>query len=232
MLCKNGNHNEILLSSFKKFIEFQSDHSKEFKFRSRMFTHFAPLLELFDFSTHTSFRLGRETCYIMQLPIYAHLGFRNYYTETFIHVINIIAKWPLAFRMMLPKNSSVNLSGKFGAGIEHDAWVEGSIVRPIMQAFSGHSTLRTCLQIAGSLDIIHGAREVYRSKKAFDEHSTTRHSVPSRLADQLKGAWFCVTCGLLSGLRDENPFVIDGSSEERLVPNFVIDVNNKGVEKN
>ena len=36
--CKNGNHNEILLSSFKKFIEFQSDHSKEFRFRSRMFT--------------------------------------------------------------------------------------------------------------------------------------------------------------------------------------------------
>ena len=168
----------------------------------------------------------------MQLPIYAHLGFRNYYTETFIRVINIIAKWPLAFRMMLQKNFSVNLSGKFGAGIEHDAWVEGSIVRPMKQAVSGHSTLCTCLQIAGSLDIIHGAREVDSGKKASDEHSTTRNSVPSPLADQLKEAWFCVTCGLLSGLRDENPFAIDGSSEERLVPNFVIDLNNKGVEKN
>ena len=52
---------------------------------------------------------------------------------------------------------------------------------------------------------------------------------PSRPA---KGSiWFCVTCGLLSGLRDENPFVINGSSEERLVPNLVIDVTNKGVEK-
>ena len=166
----------------------------------------------------------------MQLQTYAHLGFRNYYTETFMHVINIIAEWPLAFRMMLQKNSSVNLSGKFGAGIEHDPWVEGSNVRPIKQAVSGHPTLRICLQIAGSLDIITGAREAYRGKKAFDEHSTTRYSVPSPLADQLKEAWFCVTCGLLSGLRDENPFAIDRSSEERLATNFVIDVNNKGVE--
>ena len=70
-------------------------------------------------------------------------------------------------------------------------------MRAIKQAVSGHSTLRTCLQIAGSLDIVDGACEVYRGRKAFDEHSITRHSVPSPLADQVKGAWFCVTCYLV-----------------------------------
>ena len=196
--CRYGNNNEIMLSSFKKFLEFHSDKSDAFKYRSRMLMHYAPLLELFDFSTHFTFGMGRETCYILQLPTYAHLGFRNYFTETFIHIVNFIAKWPLAFRKMLQKNSSINLSGKAGKGIEHDAWVEGCIVQPIKQAISGHTTLRTCLQIAGSLDIIQAARESYRGKQAFHDHTATRHSVSSPLPDQLKGALYCISNGLLS----------------------------------
>ena len=189
--CRYGNHNEIMLSSFKKILEFHSYKSDAFKYRSRMFMHYAPLLEVlevFDFSTHFTFGMGRETCYILQLPTYAHLGFRNYFTETFIHIVDFIAKWPLAFRKMLQKNSSINLSGKAGKGIEHDAWVEDCIVQPIKQAISGHTTLRTCLQIAGSLDIIQAAREWYRGKQAFHDHTTTRHSLSSPLPDQLKGA--------------------------------------------
>eukprot|EP00112_Aurelia_sp_Birch-Aquarium-sp1_P020150 Seg5125.3 transcript_id=Seg5125.3/GoldUCD/mRNA.D3Y31 product="hypothetical protein" protein_id=Seg5125.3/GoldUCD/D3Y31 len=203
--CRNGNHNEIILSCFKEFLKSSLESSSAFKYRSRLFTHFALLLELFEFSTHHNFGLGRETCYILQLPVYAHLGFRNYYTETFIHVVNFLAKWLLAFRKMLQNNSSINLSGKSGEGIEHDSWVEGCIVKPIKQSVSGHTTIKTCLQIAGSVDIIHSAREAYRGRESFDEHSTSHHSIPSPLPDQLKGAWYCISRKLISNTSKQDP---------------------------
>ena len=40
--CRDGNHNEIMISSLKKFLEFHSDKSYAFKYRSRMFMHHAP----------------------------------------------------------------------------------------------------------------------------------------------------------------------------------------------
>ena len=228
---RSGNHNEIILSCFKEFLKSSLESSSAFKYRSRMFIHFAPLLELFEFSTHYNFGLGRETCYILQLPVYAHLGFRNYYTETFIHVVNFLAKWPLAFRMMLQKNSSINLSGKIGKGIEHDSWVEGCIVKPIKQSVSGHTTIKTCLQIAGSLDIIHTAREAYRGRESFDEHSTSHHSIPSPLPDQLKGAWYCISRKLMSSTGKEDPVFVDSSGNKTVVPKFLMDVEHKGIHK-
>ena len=95
-----------------------------------VWNYLTPRMELFDFSTHFNFGLGRETVFIVQLPTFAQLGFRNYYSEVFIHVINLIAKWPIAFRKLLEQNCSVNLSGKCGKGIELDCWVESRIVKP------------------------------------------------------------------------------------------------------
>ena len=46
-----------------------------------------------------------------QVPIYAQLNFTKYFTETFIHVINFMGKWPLAFRRLIQRNCAVNLSG-------------------------------------------------------------------------------------------------------------------------
>jgi hypothetical protein len=71
--------------------------------------------------------------------MYAQLNFRNYYTETFVHVINILGKWPLAFRRLVENNCSVNMSGKRGGGIELDAFVESEIVQPLKSYVSGES---------------------------------------------------------------------------------------------
>ena len=122
-----------------------------------MFLHYGPLLSLFDFSTSYTWGCGRETCYILQTPSYAYLGFRNYYTECFIHMINIIEKWPLAFRKMLQRNCSVNLSGRKDGGIEMDAWIETCIVQPMKVSSSGHTTVK----IASNIDYVKLTRDAF-----------------------------------------------------------------------
>ena len=57
---------------------------------------------------------------------------------------------------------------------------------------SGHATVKTCTRLGGSIDVISMIKDAYRGKEAFDDHTTTSHSVSSPLPDQLKGAWFCV----------------------------------------
>ena len=65
------------------------------------------------------------------------LGFKNYYSECFIHVMNFLGKWPVAFRELLSNNCSINLSGQKGGGIELDAFVEAEIVQPLKVYMSG-----------------------------------------------------------------------------------------------
>ena len=75
---KTGNQNKDMLESLRNFLEFSSSCNNAFKYRSLMFLHYVPLLELFDFTTAINWALAREVCYILQLPSYAHLNFRNY----------------------------------------------------------------------------------------------------------------------------------------------------------
>ena len=232
---KNGKHNMVMYASFRAFIEHASTENASFKYRGRMFLHYGPLLELFDFATHYNAGLARETCYILQLPSYAHLNFRNYYTETFIHVLNFISKWPLAFRKLVQQNSSVNIHGMKGAGIEHDAWVESRIVKATKNATSGHATVTTCRRLAGAIDIVRSVRECYLGRDAFDDHTTKRHSAPSSIPDQLKGAWFSLSKGLICSLKSDSlPRVVTSSDTDdnpATVPKFLLHVHAKGVAK-
>ena len=42
-----------------------------------------PALEMFDISTAYVLGKAREACFIMQLPIYAHLSFTNYFRDIY-----------------------------------------------------------------------------------------------------------------------------------------------------
>lgn len=95
------------------------------------------MFALFDLATKHCWGLARETCFIHQLPAYAQLNFRDYYSECFIHVINFFGKWPLAFRKMVNLNCSVNVAGKKESGIELDAYVQAEIVQPLKTYLSG-----------------------------------------------------------------------------------------------
>ena len=109
---KNGNHNDVIYEAFQNWVQHGCSMNISFKYYSRMFMYYGPLLEMFDISTSHVIGKAREACYIMQMPIYAQLNFTNYYTESFIHVVNFMGKWPLAFRKLIQRNCAVNLSGK------------------------------------------------------------------------------------------------------------------------
>ena len=140
---KYGNHNRAIVDAFLNWINVNNEKDVSFRFHSRMFMHYCPMMELFDYSTHYNSGIGRETVYMLHLPSFAQLSFRNYYTEVFVHVINFTAKWPLAFWRLVSLNSCINLTGKYGKGIELDAWVESRIVKPTEKAVSGR-TVKTC----------------------------------------------------------------------------------------
>ena len=96
-LRKTGNHNDVLYDAFITWVEQCCGRNVAFKYYARMFLYYGAPLELFEISTSHVLGQAREVCYILQLPIYAHLNFKNYFTETFAHVINFLGKWPLRF---------------------------------------------------------------------------------------------------------------------------------------
>ena len=103
-----------------------------------MFTLFGPLLlDMYITSSKEGDGLLRETVWVLLLPVFAQLNFRNYWTEAFVHVVNFTSLWPLAFRQMIRRNMSVNLNGKQGHNIDMDEYVETYMVRPLKTYASG-----------------------------------------------------------------------------------------------
>ena len=77
--------------------------------------------------------------------MYAQPNFKNYYTGVFIHLLNLLGKWPLAFKQSLANNCSINVSGKEECGIKLDAFVEAEIVQPLKVYMCGmYSTPFNC----------------------------------------------------------------------------------------
>ena len=70
-----------------------------------------------------------------------------------------------------------------------------------------------------SLDMFKSIRSAYQSKEGFDEHTTKRHSVSDALADQCKGAWFCIKEGLLrpkdNSIEAPDCYPLDNSGKPR-----------------
>ena len=54
---------------------------------------------------------------------------RHYKDEAFVHVVNIVSKWPLAIRETLRRNRTVSLSGRKGHALADDEFVEERLVR-------------------------------------------------------------------------------------------------------
>ena len=130
-LQRFGDHNEILLKKFKKWLSESAKLSEKHKYHQQLFTLFGPLLELFITARRNGDGHLREIVWVILLPIFAQLGFKNYWTEAFVHVVNFAALWPLALRKMIKSNSTVNLTGRAGHNIDLDEYVETYIVRPL-----------------------------------------------------------------------------------------------------
>ena len=60
---------------------------------------------------------------------------------------------------------------------------ETQAVRPPKTYHTGHATVTMCERIMGDLDLFKASRACYESKKGFDIHPTTTHSVQSPLVN-------------------------------------------------
>ena len=99
--------------------------------------HFLSFLSLLENKVMVSL----EVVWVIMLPIFAQLNFRNYWTEAFVHVVNFTALWPLVFREMVKRNLTVNLKEKSGHNIDLDEYVETYIVRPLKTYVSGKQNI-------------------------------------------------------------------------------------------
>ena len=84
-------------------MEKSSMASPSFKYRSRMFAYYGPLLELYNLATSYCRGQARETVFLQQLPTYTQLNFPNYYTECFIHAVTYLGNGHLLSGKLLDK---------------------------------------------------------------------------------------------------------------------------------
>ena len=138
-LCRSGSHNEVLLDAFKKWLQHGTAEDEAFKYHAELITLYAPLLQLYCCATKHGDGLCRETVWLMLLPVFCQLEMKNYWTESLVHIVNFIAKWPLAVRKMMQQNCSISVKGNKGANIDLDEYVETYIVQPLKNYVSGES---------------------------------------------------------------------------------------------
>ena len=132
----NGNHHDLLLNSFNKWIECQS-RKVEFRYHSQLFTLFGPLRELYLSCVKFGGGVAREAVWMLMLPLFAQLQKRNYCTEAFVHVVNLTAAWPIVTRKLLQNNCSVSIKGREGHKIALHEWVEAYLVQPLKNYETG-----------------------------------------------------------------------------------------------
>jgi hypothetical protein len=170
------NVEQLLLTKFKEWLISSGEVDAAFKHRATVFLLYGPLQQLYDAATAFGDGIVREAVCQAQTPIYAQLGFRNYYTKVFHHIINFLSKWPKATRVLLQRNCCINLLGKKGHGIELDAYVEAEVVQPLKNYISGHTTVNMCKRLMANLDMMKYLRRSYMNKDGFDVHPRSRQS--------------------------------------------------------
>ena len=228
------NVEQLLLTKFKEWLISSGEVDAAFRHRATAFLLYGPLQQLYDAATAFGDGIVREAVYQAQAPIYAQLGFRNYYIEVFRHIINFLYKWPKVTRVLLQRNCCINLLGKKGHGIELDAHVEAEVVQPLKNYVSGHTTVNMCERLMANLDMMKYLRRSYMNKDGFDVHPTSRHSVQSSMPDQLKAAWFCLKKGFFEnkGRQDMEcyPLSNNGCASGKVSKNLMC-VQEKGKQK-
>ena len=140
-LRRSGSHTGVLLDAFKRWLEDGAAEDASFKYHAELITMYAPLLELYCRATKHGDGVSRETVWLVLLPIFCQLGMKNYWTESLVHVVNFIARWPLAVRKMMQQNCSISMKGNKGANIDLDEYVETYIVQPLKNYVSGEFQL-------------------------------------------------------------------------------------------
>ena len=88
--CKRttGNHNEILISKFRKWIS-SSKQDAYFQYYSQIFTPFGPLQQMYINAIKYGGGVVREAVWMIMYPLFAQSNKQNYYTEAMVHILNL-----------------------------------------------------------------------------------------------------------------------------------------------
>ena len=149
----------LLLDKFKDWISESSENDVYFQHQSTTILVHYPIQKMYDASTAYGDGFAREVVYQAQLPIYAQLGFRNFYTEVTRHVLNFPT------RRLLQQNCSVNISGKKRHGIELDGFVESEVVKSLKKYVSGHTTVTMSERLMANIDMLKMLTAAYMGKE-------------------------------------------------------------------
>lgn len=186
-----GSHNDILLKTFSVWKEKMSKDA-QFEYQSKIVNELMPLSRWYKESIRHGNGIAIEGVWMKCPPLYAALGKTNYRDESLTMVVNSIAKWPLAYRKMYQQNRTVNLSGKRGKNIAGDEWVEGHLVKPVKEYASSQTSFNVLELLSCSSGLLEINKSMYRSRDAFDVHTTKKHYTPPSLYDQLKVSQFAL----------------------------------------
>ena len=223
---------QALFTKFKEWIQVNNVEDMAFRHNCSDFLLCGPLMSMYN-STRNGDGTTREVVYKLLMPVYAQLGFKNYFQETFRHAVNINAKWPESTRKILQGNCCVNLTGKKGNPIEMDPYLESEVVYPVKVYYSGHTTVKMCEHLMGNIDLMKSVRNAYKSPDSFDVHHIGRHSEQDPFPGQLEAAWFCLSKEFFTNKKRKKTSALPVDKKGQFdgkISKKVVDVYEKGVK--
>jgi len=229
-----GSHNKILLKKFKSWISDGKKDNVLFSYHSQTINELMPITRWYKESIRHGNGMAIEGVWMLCPPLYCQVGKTNYRDEAFVQIVNAIAKWPRAYKLMYRQNRTVNVSGKQGHQLAGDEWVEDFLVRPVKQFISAQSSFSMVELMSCSANILELNKEMYKSSAAFDVHQTKTHQKPSSLYDQtkvaqfaLKEEWFKKT----SSIAKKYPWGGKSVKPQEPIPKKCLNVFKQGDEK-
>jgi hypothetical protein len=185
-------HNEVLLNKFKEWKELLKSKDQQFAYQIQVTDELMPITRWYKESIRNGNGISMEAVWMLCPKIYAQVGKTNYRDESFTQNVNVLSKWPVAYRRMYQQNRTVNVNGRKGKQLAGDEWVEGYLVRPVKQYAAAQTSFNMLEKMSCSVDILELNRKMYKSRDAFDIHRTRKHHTPSSLYDQLRVAQFAI----------------------------------------
>lgn len=223
------------MDRFYEWCENCSREDESFKYYAENVLFFGPLRGWFYDTIKYGNGISREACYMLILPMFAKLQKKNYFADTLVHLVNIVARWPVLTRLVVQRNSSVNIAGKTGHNIAFDEYMETFVVRSMKLYVSGKTTIEVLKAISSCIQLMSSVRNVYKGRSGFNVHSTSKHKVSYSLPDQLKVALFCMNQKMFKADQTRKKIKTIPCDafgvEEGFVPNQRVDVYRKGKGK-
>jgi hypothetical protein len=229
-LDRNGSHNAILLDKFK---EWHSDMDKDthFHYHSQFVNDLMPITRWYKESVRHGNGEAVEGVWMACPQLYSVLNKVNYRDESFTMTVNAIARWPLAYRKMYQQNRSVSISGNKGKHLAGDEWVEGYLVAPVKRYASAQTSFQMLETMSASTNLHEETKKLYKSREAFDIHSTKKHCKPSSMYHIMKIAQFAISEQWFQNCDRKVVKLYDwpeNKSKSTTVPEKYIDVLKKG----